>query len=50
MPLSVYEKMCEILMKGGSYEYLFAHAFFTIECDLMARADNVAHASVEYVE
>ena len=50
MPLSVYEKICDILMKGDSDEYLFAHAFLTIEWNLMARADNVVHLSVEHVE
>ena len=50
MPLNVYEKNCEILVSGESDEYLFAHAFLTIECNLMARSDNVVHLSVEHIE
>ena len=29
---------------------MFAHCFFTIEWNLMARADNVVHMSVEHIE
>ena len=36
--------------KGMSDEFLFAHAFFTIEWSLVARADNVVHLSVEHIE
>ena len=50
MPLSVYKKICNIMMGGDSDEYLFAHAFLTIEWNLMARVDNVVHLSVEHVE
>ena len=31
-------------------EYLFAHAFFMIKWNLMARADNVVNLGVEHVE
>ena len=42
--------MYKILEGGRSNEYLFAHCFFTIEWNLMARADNVVHMSVEHIE
>ena len=50
MPLNVYAKLCEILLRGDSDEYTFAHAFLTIEWNLMARSDNVVHLSVEHIE
>ena len=40
---AVYKKMCEILYKGNGEsrsDYLFAHAFLTLEWNLMARSDN----------
>ena len=50
MPLAVYEKICKIFLKEENDEYTFAHAFFTIEWNLMARADNVVDISVEHIE
>ena len=50
MPVAVYEKICENLLNGKSDEYIFAHAFFTIEWNLMARANNVVHISLEHIE
>ena len=40
MSFSVYENMCKILYEGDDDEYLFTHAFLTMECNLMVRADN----------
>ena len=49
MSKSVYEKMCQILCEGGDDEYLFAHAFLTIEWNLMARSDNVVNSHVNHI-
>ena len=50
MSRAVYEKLCSILMKGESDEYIFAHCFLTVEWNLMARADNVVDAMVSHIE
>ena len=45
--------MCEILYKGegqtGS-DYIFAHAFLTMEWNLMARSDNCLHMHMSHVQ
>ena len=47
---SVYENMCKILYEGDDDEYLFAHAFLTMELNLMARADNCVNMHVNHVQ
>lgn len=50
MTFAVYKKMCEILYKGKDDEYTFAHAFLTLEWNLMARSDNVKHCHLNHVK
>ena len=38
MSFEVYELMCECFLKGEDSEYIFAHAFLTLEWNLMARS------------
>ena len=47
---SVYENVCKILYEGDDDEYLFAHAFFTMEWNLMVRADNCVNVHVNHVQ
>ena len=50
MSVSVYENMCKNLYEGDDDEYLFAHAFLTMEWNLMAKADNCVNMHVNYVQ
>ena len=50
MSFSVYENMCKILYEGDDDDYLFAYAFLTMECNLMARADNCVNVHVNHVQ
>ena len=50
MSFSVYENMCKNLYEGYDDEYLFAHAFLTMECNLMVRADNCVNMHVKHVQ
>ena len=50
MSFSVYENMCKILYKGDDDEFLFAHAFLTMEWNLMARADNCVNMHVNHIQ
>ena len=50
MSFSVYENMCNNLYEGDDDEYLFAHAFLTMEWNLMARADNCVNMHVNHVQ
>ena len=49
MSFSVYENMCKILQEGDDDEYLFAHAFLTMEWNLMAGDDNCVNMHVDHV-
>ena len=50
MSFYVYENMCKILYEGDDDEYLFSHAFLTMECNLMARAYNCVNMHVNHVQ
>ena len=50
MSFAVYQKMCEILYYGEDHECLFAHAFLTMEWNLMARSDNCVSTSINHVQ
>jgi hypothetical protein len=50
MSLTAYKKVCEILMKSDHPEYIFAHAFLTLEWSLMARADNCVRSHMNHLE
>ena len=50
MSFSVYGNMCKILYEGDDDEYLFAHAFLTMEWNFMARADNCVNMHVNHVQ
>ena len=50
MSFDVYSKICEIFYKGKNPEYLFAHAFLTIEWNLMARSDNCVNMHINHVQ
>lgn len=49
MSLEVYDQMCKILYEGEDDEFLFAHAFITLEWNLMARSDNVVNAHINHL-
>lgn len=50
MTYEVYSKLCEFLWTGSDDEYLFAHAFLTMEWNLMARSDNCLHMNINHVQ
>ena len=50
MSYDVYSAMCEIMMKSDDPECLFAHAFLTMEWNLMARADNCVGMNINHVK
>ena len=49
MQFEVYKKMCEILYKSDDDEHLFAHAFLTMEWNLLARSDNCFSMHVSHI-
>ena len=51
-PLSLdgLKAICNILIKSGNPEYIFAPAFLTLEWSLMARADNCAISHMNHLE
>ena len=49
MSFSVYENMCKNFYERDDDEYLFAHAFLTMEWNFMARADNCVNMHVKYL-
>ena len=49
MGFDVYKKICELFMNEEGEEFIFAHAFLTLEWNLMARSENVVHAHILHV-
>ena len=49
MTFDVYSKMCRILYESEDDEYLFAHAFLTMEWNLMARSDNCVSMNINNI-
>jgi hypothetical protein len=49
MGFNVYKKICEKFLQEGGEEYIFAHAFVTLEWNLMARSENVVNAHILHV-
>ena len=50
MSYEVYKLICEILYKSQEDDYLFAHAFLTMEWNLLARSDNCFTMHVKHIE
>ena len=50
MSMAVYERMCHHLYEGEDDEYLFGHAFLTMEWNLMARSDNCVHMTINNIQ
>ena len=50
MSFEVYKAMCEILFESDDDYYLFAHAFLTMEWNLLARSDNCFTIHVKHIE
>ncbi len=49
MGLNVYKKMCELFMKEEGEEFISAHAFLTLERNLMARSKDVVQVHILHV-
>ena len=47
MSWKVYELMCNIFLEDDDEEYIFAHAFLTLEWNLMSRSENVVDCHAE---
>ena len=47
MSWKVYELLCNILLEGDDEEYIFAHAFLTLEWNLMSHSENVVDCYAE---
>ena len=50
MSFDVYKRFCEVLHLGEGNDFLFAHAFLTMEWNLMARSDNCVNMHVQHVQ
>jgi hypothetical protein len=50
MGFEVYRKICELFLKEGGDEFIFARVFLILEWNLMARSENVVHAHILHVE
>ena len=49
MTFEVYQLLCELFMREEDPEFAFAHAFLTLEWNLMARSENVVDAHVDHI-
>lgn len=50
MTFEVYQTMCKLLMQGEGDDYMFAHAFLTLEWNLLARSDNCFQMHINHIE
>ena len=50
MSFEVYKLLCEELYNGKGDDHFFAHAFLTIEWNLMARSDNCVNMHVQHIQ
>ena len=50
MSYEVYTRLCEELYNGRGDDHLFAHAFLTMEWDLMARSDNCVNMHFQHIQ
>ena len=50
MSFEIYRKMCEELYSGEGDDYLFAHAFLTMEWNLMARSDDCVNMYLQHIQ
>ena len=50
MIFQTYEKMCQLMFVGGDDDYLFSHAFLTMEWNLMARSDNFMNMHLNHAQ
>ena len=46
----VYKRLCEELYNEKSDDNLFAHAFLTMEWNLMARSENCVYMHVQHIQ
>jgi hypothetical protein len=49
LPFSVYRMLCKEIMKQPSTEFMFAHCFMVICCNLMCRSTNALHICFEHM-
>ena len=50
MSFEVYKLLCEELYNGKGDDHLFAHAFLTMEWNLMTRSNNCANMHVQHIQ
>ena len=50
MRFEVYKLLCEELYNGKGDDNLFAHAFFTMEYNLIARSNNCVNMNVQHIQ
>ena len=50
MCFEVLKILCEELYNGKGDNHLFAHAFLTMEWNLMARSDNCVNMHVQHIQ
>ena len=50
MSFYVYKTLCDILHQGEVEEFLFVHAFLTMEWNLMTRSDNSVNMHIRHIQ
>ena len=50
MSFELYKRLCKELYNGKGDDNLFAHAFLTMECNLMTRSKNCVNMHVQHIQ
>ena len=50
MSFDVYKTLCDVLHQGEVEEFLFVHAFLTMEWNLMTRSDNCVNMHIRHIQ
>ena len=50
MSFDVYKTLCDVLHQGEVEEFLFEHAFMTMEWNLMVRSDNYGNMHIKHIQ
>ena len=50
MSFGVYKTLCNVLHQGEGENFIFAHAFLTIEWNLMEKSNNFVNMHIKFIQ
>ena len=50
MSFDVYKTLCDVLHQGEGEDFIFAHSFLAMECNLMERKYNSVNTHIKHIQ